>query len=319
MGALALREPPTWYLEQAANDTFTGLQTFVRDTDLTPEEESRYEVGRILRVRGNLVATPRVGGIETTHRFAVLSNHMYDISDVHEADPACRVHAARSGSRFKVLAVMREAGRTQVVLLHHPDDERWALWRDCSWSVEGEILETARDNFESKLSAPAIPELRSQAWRASCAEVPGFAGGGTPVPLDEGVAARLRPAGETDFRLLAGRNVFIRGAAALARVPGSDEFPDCIALGAIDRSRGLRFALLGAPRGGGRGRAALRRQHPRHARDGGGRRAAPRAGRGRLPLGAPRGGGRDARGLRRDGPRHGTAQVHQGPRRLPEQ
>ena len=244
MGDLALGELPTWYLEQAANDTFLGLQTFVRDTDLTPEEESWYEVGRILRVRGNLVATPRVGGLETTHRFAVLSNHMYDISDVHEAGPACRAHAARSGSRFKVLAVMREAGGTQVVLLHLPDDERWALWRDCSWSVEGEILETVRDNFESKLGAPAIPELRSQAWRASCAEGPGFAGDGTPLPLDEGIAARLRPAGETDFRLLAGRTVFIRGAAALARVPGSGEFPDCIALGAIDRMRGLRFALL---------------------------------------------------------------------------
>lgn len=59
-------------------DILDGVGLFVRDTDLPKHCAEKYQVGTVLMERGFTDASVHVGGMATTHRFAVLSNHMRD-------------------------------------------------------------------------------------------------------------------------------------------------------------------------------------------------------------------------------------------------
>ena len=67
-------------LEQLMNEMLPGLQLFARDINLTPEEASKFQVGQIVRNAAFTDATSRVGGMVTTHRFSILSNHLFDLT-----------------------------------------------------------------------------------------------------------------------------------------------------------------------------------------------------------------------------------------------
>ena len=65
--------------ENACNRIFPDLQMFVRDTFLEEETEKKYEIGKIIREPTFCDVSCRVGGIITTHRYAILSNHFVNI------------------------------------------------------------------------------------------------------------------------------------------------------------------------------------------------------------------------------------------------
>lgn len=89
--------------EAAMNMTYRGLQMFVRDVNLG-SLASKYEPDLILTEKGFTDASIRVGGMVTSHRFAILSNHMADFSEFeHETNWGLCV--ANRDSYFKVLDV----------------------------------------------------------------------------------------------------------------------------------------------------------------------------------------------------------------------
>ena len=67
-------------MEELMNEMLPGLQLFARDINLTPEEVASYRVGEVVRNPAFTDATCRVGGMVTTHRYGILSNHMMDLS-----------------------------------------------------------------------------------------------------------------------------------------------------------------------------------------------------------------------------------------------
>lgn len=156
MAGIDVASVPTWYLERAINDTVPGLQNFVRDLWLDPSRAARYQVGAALRSPGPLEATSRVGGMRTSHRIAILSNHMADLSDL--TDEGRGLAAASPGSRFQVVDVFEHAGKTQITLLHLPDDERWRLFPGAELSVVDDLVPGIRERFAAKCCQEPIPE-----------------------------------------------------------------------------------------------------------------------------------------------------------------
>ena len=65
-------------LQKLINEILPGVTLFVRDADLPPEIVAQYKVGEIIREKGFTDASCRVGGMVTSHRYAILSNHMGD-------------------------------------------------------------------------------------------------------------------------------------------------------------------------------------------------------------------------------------------------
>ena len=234
------RAVPTWYLEGAVNDALPGLQNFVRDLWLAPSQAARYEVGAILRSPRPVETTARVGGMRTSHRIAILSNHMADLSGLTGEDWG--LHAAASGSRFQVVDVFEHEGKTQIALLHLPDDERWRLFGGTRLSVIEDLIGGIRERFAAKCLLEPIPEVSSDEWLTRMHDPVGLDGHGEPYPVEVPIEERLRPLSETGFRDVAGRLLYVRGAAELMRLEGG--MPDCLCWGYVDHVRGLCLNAL---------------------------------------------------------------------------
>lgn len=116
-------------IEQAANATFPGTQIFVRDVNLPESLAAKYSDGLILREKAFTDASCRVMGMVTSHRYAIISNHMADLS-AFEHGTNWGLRTAQSESHFKVLGQHKFADKTMIVLLHLPDDDQWKLFQN---------------------------------------------------------------------------------------------------------------------------------------------------------------------------------------------
>lgn len=155
-------------MEQVINEILPGLAMFVRDVDLPSACQEKYKPEMIIMERGFTDASNRVMGMVTTHRFAILSNHMADFRP-YEHGTNWGLFVAQCGSHFKVLDVYEFQGRTQITLLHLPDDERWKLFEEVKISLEDQIAEMSRQRFETKSVMDPVPELTTKMWLDRCA------------------------------------------------------------------------------------------------------------------------------------------------------
>jgi hypothetical protein len=134
-------------IEAVINRTYPGLQLFVRDVNLSQELARSYRPGLLIRERGFTDATPRLGGMVTTHRFVILSNHMADVGALLGAEasadtPHWQLHVAQRDSRFKVLQRHEFEAKTLIFLLHLPDDG-WQLLAKVSVGIDDDLLADA--------------------------------------------------------------------------------------------------------------------------------------------------------------------------------
>ena len=155
--------------EQALNDTLSGLTMYVRDVNLNIVCAQTYQPGMIIQERGFTDASRRVLGMVTTHRFAILSNHMMDLSPL-EHGTGWGLCVAQAGSHFKVLDVYEMQGKTQILLLHLPNDDRWRMFENMTSDIENQIIELSRMRFKLKAFLEPIPELTTNEWLSRCAD-----------------------------------------------------------------------------------------------------------------------------------------------------
>ena len=153
--------------EQVINRTYPGLTMFVRDVNLAPGLAEKYTDGLILCEKGFTDASCRVMGMATTHRYAILSNHMADLRE-YEHGTNWGLCVAQRDSHFKVLGQATHNGKTAIFLLHLPDDETWTLFQNVVINTDKDIVASCVERFKSKCDEPPIPELATEAWMERC-------------------------------------------------------------------------------------------------------------------------------------------------------
>ena len=170
--------------ENLCSRVLPGLQMFVRDVNLPEEIAGKYSEGMIIRSPAFTDASRRNGGMVTSHRYAILSNHMADMSAITgEADPR-GLAVARCGSYFQVLRIYRsKSGETMLLLLHLPDDGSWPFFERSALSVVDDIIDDSIDRFENGLIEPPVEELTTADWFERCSAPIGINEDGSPVEL----------------------------------------------------------------------------------------------------------------------------------------
>ena len=68
---------------------------------------------------------------------------------------------ANRDSHFKVLDIYEHEGKTQILLLHLPDDYRWKWMEQVTLDLPVDIVADSRERFASKAHAEPIPEVTS--------------------------------------------------------------------------------------------------------------------------------------------------------------
>lgn len=239
-------ELDTKLFEEVINEIFPGLAMYVRDVNLPPAFASKYEPDMIIMEPGFTDASSRVMGMVTTHRFAILSNHMADFGP-YEHDTNWGLFVARRNAHFKILDIYEYQGRTQILLLHLPDDNRWKLFENVKINLEDQIIEDSRKRFENKSVQDPVPELAKEDWLARCASPLGMNDDGAFFDLNPNLLSELRPVKDTSFREFYHRFVYIECRDVLERLMGdflNDDDTGAIAYGYIDEQAGLSFQIV---------------------------------------------------------------------------
>ncbi|MDR3232497.1 MAG: hypothetical protein LBT46_02305 [Planctomycetaceae bacterium] len=154
-------------IEAVLHQLLPGLQMFVRDVNLPEYIAAKYETGLIIREKGFTDATSRIGGMPTTHRFGIMSNHLADFSELDVLGNR-GLSVAPAGSHFLVMKQHVYHNRTLILLLHLPDDETWQLCQHFTGSLIEELVNTSIANFEAKCELEPISELANDEWLHRC-------------------------------------------------------------------------------------------------------------------------------------------------------
>lgn len=175
-------------LQAALNRTYPGLSMLARDVNLTYEQASKYEVGMIIREPAHVDASRRVMGMVTTHRYAILSNHMEEPTGKElEIGPNWGLRVAKPGSYFKVLGKHTYQGKTVIFLLHLPEDD-WKLFINTVIDSDAELIRKCIARFEAKCTKAPVPDLAMPGWQERCAFPIGMDNQGNLFPLEDAPA-----------------------------------------------------------------------------------------------------------------------------------
>ncbi len=167
-------------MEQIMNLTYPGLKMLYRDANLGIAA-SKYEAGMLLRENGYLETLIQGGGILTSCRTAILSNHFIDYTQL-EGDPDPRLCIIGPDAHFKVLDVYHRLRRVQITLLHLPESH-WEFFREVSTNLDELLVDYARKRFDYALTTEPIGEINTAGWRKRLCHPVGMTDFGVPHPL----------------------------------------------------------------------------------------------------------------------------------------
>ena len=150
-------------IKETLDETFSDLKLFYRDTDLTDNLIEKYKVGQIIKEKGFTDMTSIGGGLSRNFRYLIASANAKDLSKFNSGSSKTGHFLLDEISFFKVLDIQKINNKTQVFLLHIPDNSL-LLFKNSTSNIEEEITEKARQKFSSKINAPLIPELQTVDW-----------------------------------------------------------------------------------------------------------------------------------------------------------
>ena len=152
-------------IEEILNKTSPGLVMLYRDADLGTFG-SLYRAGMVIREKGYTDASRLGGGLVTTHRYVILSNHFFNAAEF-ESGNGWGLCILQRDSYFKVLDVYERQGKILITLLHVPD-ETWQIIDNVGRNLDKLFIEMSRMRFDEHLFAVPIPALTVNNWRKRC-------------------------------------------------------------------------------------------------------------------------------------------------------
>ncbi len=180
-------------------------------------------------------------GMKTSHRFAILSNHMEELSN--------GIMVAQSNSHFVVLDNYEYHGKTLITLLHLPNDKRWKLFQNVRLDIYDDIIKETRERFENKCEQAVIPELATEEWLKRCSHPLGMDMQGNMFDLEVDLSTLCSNIRGESFRKFYHKIVFIKASPILRislreRMDCCEYDNGCLAYGYINEREGLSFRIL---------------------------------------------------------------------------
>lgn len=145
--------------------TYVDCDLYVRDINLSEELEEKYHIGDLIQERAFVDMTDKIGQMTTSHRYAILSNHVSNLSEFEDGTN-WGLHAASRNSIFKILDIYKFKGKTQILLLHLINGfEELFIDNDTIDDIE---VEMAREIFEESFEEDIIEEVNTSNWLNRC-------------------------------------------------------------------------------------------------------------------------------------------------------
>lgn len=178
--------PPTGkdsLIKDAIQNTCSGLALFCRDADLPYELTHKYSKGMILRERGFVDTTALVGGLKTSHRYLILSNHMTPLFQF-SGNKQWGLCVANRDSRFLVLGKAKYKDKRVTILLHLNGDT-WQSFKAIDMSFSQSLLNECYNTIKKCAAMEPIDSVSTDEWLARCQFPIGMSDEGVFFPIDD--------------------------------------------------------------------------------------------------------------------------------------
>ncbi|WP_340111007.1 hypothetical protein [Maribellus mangrovi] len=154
--------------EEIINWTLPGLTMYYRDSLLTNEIITKYQVGQIIRSRTFVDVSSFAGRLAKNCRFIFATNKAAPLYQFNPDTERWKLHTINANSYFKVLDIYQKVDKIQFLLIHIPakgiDFFKKAVIRINGEAIEREIIQKSRISFDQKMELDVIPELEEQEW-----------------------------------------------------------------------------------------------------------------------------------------------------------
>jgi hypothetical protein len=151
-------------IEKIYNETFGGLTLYYRDTNLSEDLISKYQIGQILIERGFTDMSYKGGGISSNCRYLIASAFGKEAPRFMPSFKECGRIMLKSNSFFKILDIYKIEDKTQIFLLNIPENYV-DFFSNSKSNIEDDIIKKAKESFENKINSEPIEELQKKIWK----------------------------------------------------------------------------------------------------------------------------------------------------------
>jgi len=150
-------------IEEAYNDTFSGLTMYYRDCELKQELISKYKIDQILLERGFTDVSNFAEGLSKKLRYAIASNKAVNMAQVNPEVAKFGFNLISAPSHYKVLDIYTVGNQTQVLLLHF-DEKFIDIFKSTKSNVEEKVVGMGRESLDKKIQMNPNGDLNGKEW-----------------------------------------------------------------------------------------------------------------------------------------------------------
>lgn len=150
-------------IEEAYNDTFSGLTMFYRDCELKQELISKYQADQILMERGFTDVSSFAQGLSKTLRYAIASNKAVNMGQINPDVVKFGFNLISAPSHYKVLDIYTIGNQTQILLLHF-DEKFIDIFRSTKSNIEEKVIVMGRESMDKKIQMKPNDDLNGKEW-----------------------------------------------------------------------------------------------------------------------------------------------------------
>lgn len=151
-------------IEEAYNNTFSGLTMYYRDCNLNPDYITKYQANQIILERGFTDVSSFAEGLSSNLRYAIASNKAVNMSQVNPDVAKYGFHLISAPSYYKVLDMYKIGEQTQILLLHF-DEKFKSIFSETTSNIEEKVIGMGRDSFDKKIQLKPNDVLHEDEWR----------------------------------------------------------------------------------------------------------------------------------------------------------
>ena len=150
-------------IEQAYQNTFSGLTMYYRDCELSEDLVTRYKVDQIIQERGFTDVSNQAEGLAKNVRFAIASNSASNLGGINPDVAKYGFHLIASGAYFKVLDIYTIENKTQIMLMHF-NEAYLEIFNSTKSNIEDKIVLVGRKSLDTKIEMQPNAILNNDEW-----------------------------------------------------------------------------------------------------------------------------------------------------------
>lgn len=150
-------------IEEAYNDTFSGLTMYYRDCDLKQDYIAKYSVSQIIMERGFTDVSSFAEGLGKNLRYAIASNKAVSMGQINPDVAKFGFNLISAPSYYKILDIYTIGNQTQILLLNF-DEKYIDIFKSNQTNIEEKVIGMGRESLDKKIQMKPSDILYEKFW-----------------------------------------------------------------------------------------------------------------------------------------------------------